>query len=73
MQAERDAALAKEIALLEGKGQLKAALSSALQSKAEVESALQAALLDQQRLQGQVQHHAYFCNSCKSPLTYAAA
>ena len=55
MQAERDAALAKESALLEGKGQLKAALSSALQSKAEVESALQAALLDRQCLQEQVQ------------------
>ena len=54
LQRDKNAGLAREAVLLEGKCQLKAALSSALQGKAEVESALQAALLDQQRLQQEV-------------------
>lgn len=54
LQSDKNAGLAREAVLLEGKCQLKAALSSALQGKAEVESALQAALLDQQRLQQEV-------------------
>lgn len=53
-QADKNAGLARESALLEGKCQLKAALSSALESKAEVEVALQTARLDQQRLQHEV-------------------
>ena len=60
-QADKSAGLAREAALLEGKCQLKAALSSALESKAEVEGALQIALLDQQRLQQEVFKHCALC------------
>ena len=61
VQADKNAGLAREAGLLEGKCQLKAALSSALESKAEVETALQAARLDQQRLQQEVLLHKDLC------------
>ena len=60
LQADKNAGLVHEAALLEGKCQLTAALSSALESKAEVEAALQVALLDQQRLQQEVRP-VYLC------------